>query len=86
MDSTRGVYSFDGLWLIIPTMPGIFKLQKRNQKTVGIGGQGKNSNLRYDLRRIAALASRCLKPLSHLSSNFLSYLVYASFGNIFEAT
>ena len=37
-----------------------------------IGGQGKDSNLRYDLRRIAALASCCLRPLSHLSSN--SYL------------
>ncbi len=31
------------------------------------GGQGKDSNLRYDLRRIAALAGYCLKPLSHLS-------------------
>ena len=37
-----------------------------------IGGQGKDSNLRYDLRRITALASCCLRPLSHLSSN--SYL------------
>src|SRR5207248_10963486 len=33
------------------------------------GGQGKDSNLRCDLGRIATLASCCLKPLSHLSSN-----------------
>ena len=31
------------------------------------GGQGKDSNLRCDFSRIATLASRCLKPLSHLS-------------------
>src|SRR4029077_12245889 len=34
-----------------------------------LGGQGKDSNLRCDLGRIATLASCCLKPLSHLSSN-----------------
>jgi hypothetical protein len=36
-------------------------------------GQGKDSNLRCDLRRIATLASCCLKPLSHLSSTSYSY-------------
>src|SRR5256885_894195 len=46
--------------------------QRSEDRAVKIGGQGKDSNLRYDLRRIAALASWCLKPLSHLSSN--SYL------------
>ena len=42
-----------------------------------LGGQGKDSNLRYDLRRIAALASCCLKPLSHLSStSYFTHLPY----------
>src|SRR5262245_20791891 len=37
-----------------------------------LGGQGKDSNLRYDLRCITTLASCCLKPLSHLSQKDLA--------------
>ena len=49
------------------------------------GGQGKDSNLRCDLGRIATLASCCLKPLSHLSSN--SYFTSARLlRNILAAT
>src|SRR5947207_178214 len=32
------------------------------------GGEGKDSNLRYDLHRITPLVERCLRPLSHLSN------------------
>jgi hypothetical protein len=46
-------------------------------------GQGKDSNLRYDLRRIAALASCCLKPLSHLSSTSYFTQPVPNFGNAF---
>src|SRR5437762_8531583 len=38
-------------------------------------GEGKDSNLRYGFHRITTLASRCLKPLSHLSKNF-TYSIY----------
>ena len=42
-----------------------------------LGGQGKDSNLRCDLGRIATLESCCFKPLSHLSSN--SYVTSACY-------
>ena len=78
MDFTRGVvflrrsladYSNDARHIVITGQ----RSEDRDQKSVEIGGQGKDSNLRYDLRRIATLSSCCLKPLSHLSSTFLLY-------------
>src|SRR6266481_9877743 len=69
-------------------MPGILGLRDRDQRTgirrqYEIGGQGKDSNLRYDLRRITALASRCLKPLSHLSSTSYFTQLVPNFGSTF---
>jgi hypothetical protein len=71
MDFTRLEHSSTGFWLITPTIPGIFLIteqrsEDRDQNSVEIDGQGKDSKLRYGLRRITALASCCLKPLSHL--------------------
>lgn len=37
-----------------------------------IGGEGKDSNLRYGLHRIMVFADNCLKPLSHLSETVKS--------------
>src|SRR5438128_3123133 len=49
-------------------MPGILGLRDRDQRSdVRSRRTGEDSNLRYDLCRIIALASCCLRPLSHLS-------------------